>query len=243
MQQGDRIQRTNVAVQAGVVPLEGYLACPETAEAIVLFAHGSGSSRHSPRNRHVADTLNRAGFATLLCDLLTPDEARLDMWTREVRFNIELLAQRLKGAVDWVSREASTQALRIGLFGASTGAAAALITATQRPAAVGAVVSRGGRLDLAGDSVAQVKAPTLLIVGGEDTPVMALHRTASAALRVEHRLAIIPGATHLFAEPGALDAVAQLAYDWFAHHLLGAPLSAALTRYDATPSSEAAHTL
>jgi dienelactone hydrolase len=243
MQQGDRIQRTNVAVQAGVVPLEGYLACPETAEAIVLFAHGSGSSRHSPRNRHVADTLNRAGFATLLCDLLTPDEARLDMWTREVRFNIGLLAQRLTGAVDWVSREASTQALRIGLFGASTGAAAALITATQRPAAVGAVVSRGGRPDLAGDSVAQVKAPTLLIVGGEDTPVMALHRTASAALRVEHRLAIIPGATHLFAEPGALDAVAQLAYDWFAHHLLGAPLSAALTRYDATPSSEAAHTL
>jgi dienelactone hydrolase len=242
MQQGDSIQRTNVAVQAGVVPLEGYLACPEAAKAIIIFAHGSGSSRHSPRNRHVADTLNRAGFATLLFDLLTPDEERMDMWTREVRFNIELLAQRLTGAVDWVSREASTQALRIGLFGASTGAAAALITATQRPAAVGAVVSRGGRPDLAGDIVAQVQAPTLLIVGGEDTPVMALHRTASAALRVEHRLAIIPGATHLFAEPGALDAVAQLACDWFAHHLLGAPLSAALTRYDATPSSEAAHT-
>lgn len=229
MHQEDTIQRTNVVVHAGVVPLEGHLARPEAAAAIVIFAHGSGSSRHSPRNRSVADTLNRAGFATLLFDLLTPDEERMDMWTRALRFNIGLLAQRLTDAVDWVGREASTQALRIGLFGASTGAAAALITAAQRRAAVDAVVSRGGRPDLAGNIVAQVKAPTLLIVGGEDTPVIALNRTVSAALRVEHRLAIIPGATHLFAEPGALDAVAQLACDWFAHHLLGAPLSVGFT--------------
>lgn len=233
MHQDKSIQRTNVVVHAGVVPLEGYLARPEVAEAIVIFAHGSGSSRHSPRNSSVADTLNRAGFATLLFDLLTPDEERLDLWTRELRFDIGLLAQRLTDAVDWVRREASTQAMRIGLFGASTGAAAALITAAQRPTVVGAVVSRGGRPDLAGDVVAQVQAPTLLIVGGEDTPVIGLNRTASAALRVEHQVAIIPGATHLFAEPGALDAVAQLACDWFAHHLLGAPLSAASARYGA----------
>jgi len=237
MHQEDRIQRTNVVVHAGAVPLEGHLACPEAAEAIVIFAHGSGSSRHSPRNRGVADTLNRAGFATLLFDLLTADEERMDMWTRELRFNIELLAQRLTGAVDWVGREASTQALRIGLFGASTGAAAALITAAERPAAVGAVVSRGGRPDLAEEILTQVQAPTLLIVGGEDTPVIALNRTASTALRVEHRLAIIPGATHLFAEPGALDAVARLACDWFARHLLVTPLPAASARSDAEQSS------
>jgi dienelactone hydrolase len=238
MQQESIIQRTNVVVHAGAVPLEGHLARPEAAAAIVLFAHGSGSSRHSPRNRSVADTLNRAGFATLLFDLLTLDEERLDMRTRELRFNIGLLAQRLTGAVDWVGREASTQALRIGLFGASTGAAAALITAAQRPTAVGAVVSRGGRPDLAGDILAEVQAPTLLIVGGEDTPVIALNRTASTALRVAHRLAIIPGATHLFEEPGALDAVAQLACDWFAHHLLATPLSTASARFGAEQSSK-----
>lgn len=222
MQQEDRIQHTNVVVQAGTVALEGYLARPEAAEAIIVFAHGSGSSRQSPRNRFVADMLNTAGLATLLFDLLTADEERIDMWTRELRFNIGLLAERLTGAVDWVGREASTQSMRIGLFGASTGVAAALITAAQRPTAVGAVVCRGGRPDLAGEILAQVKAPTLLIVGGEDTPVIALNRLASTALQAENRLTIIPGATHLFAEPGALDSVAQLACDWFVRHLVAA---------------------
>lgn len=222
MHQEGRIQRTNVVVQAGTVALEGYLARPEAAEAIIVFAHGSGSSRQSPRNRFVADMLNTTGLATLLFDLLTADEERIDMWTWELRFNIGLLAERLTGAVDWVGREASTQSMRIGLFGASTGAAAALITAAQRPAAVGTVVCRGGRPDLAGEILAQVKEPTLLIVGGEDTPVIALNRLASTALRVENRLAIIPGATHLFAEPGALDRVAQLACDWFVRHLVAA---------------------
>jgi putative phosphoribosyl transferase len=214
------IERTAVTVQTAEVALAGYLVIPEAAAAIIVFAHGSGSSRQSPRNRFVADTLNAAGFATLLFDLLTPQEERLDVQTRELRFNIGLLAARLTETVDWLGAQSPTQALRIGLFGASTGAAAALMTAAQRPHTVGAVVSRGGRPDLAGDALPRVKAPTLLIVGGADAPVITLNRTASQALHTEHRLEIVPGATHLFVEPGALDKVAQLACDWFRHYLL-----------------------
>jgi dienelactone hydrolase len=219
MQHAQTIQRTQGIVQAGKVVLEGDLAIPKTAEAIVVFAHGSGSSRHSPRNRFVAETLNDAGLATLLFDLLTLEEERIDMRTRELRFNIQLLAERLTGAVDWVGTQPPLRALRIGLFGASTGAAAALMTAAHRPDAVGAVVSRGGRPDLAGDALPRVKAPTLLIVGGEDPVVLALNRTASQALRTDNRLEVVPGATHLFEEPGALDKVARLACHWFTQHL------------------------
>jgi putative phosphoribosyl transferase len=213
------IERTDVTVQTAKVALEGYLVVPEAAEAIIVFAHGSGSSRRSPRNRFVADTLNAAGFATLLFDLLTPEEESIDVQTRELRFNIRLLAARLTEAVDWVGVQPPTQALRIGLFGASTGAAAALITAAERPHVVEAVVSRGGRPDLAGDALPRVKAPTLLLVGGEDASVLTLNRAASHALRTENRLEIVPGATHLFTEPGALDKVAQLACDWFRQYL------------------------
>jgi putative phosphoribosyl transferase len=213
------VHHTEVTVQAGAVGLEGHLALPETTEALVIFAHGSGSSRHSPRNRFVADTLNEAGLATLLFDLLTAEEDRIDARTRELRFNIGLLADRLTGTVDWAGGYTATRELRIGLFGASTGAAAALITAAQRPAAVGAVVSRGGRPDLAGDALPRVQAPTLLIVGGEDTQVLALNRRASDALRAEKRLEVVPGATHLFEEPGKLDDVARLACEWFRRHL------------------------
>jgi putative phosphoribosyl transferase len=213
------VHHTEVTVQAGEVGLEGHLAIPETAQALVIFAHGSGSSRHSPRNRFVADTLNEAGLATLLFDLLTAEEERIDVRTRELRFNIALLADRLTGAVDWAGRHAATQRLRIGLFGASTGAAAALITAAHRPDVVGAVVSRGGRPDLAGNALPQVQAPTLLIVGGEDTQVLALNREAGDALRAEKQLEVVPGATHLFEEPGKLDDVARLACEWFGQHL------------------------
>jgi dienelactone hydrolase len=167
----------------------------------------------------VADTLYDAGLATLLFALLTLEEKRIDMQTRELRFNIQLLTERLTGAVDWVGTQPPLRALRIGLFGASTGAAAALMTAAERPEAVGAVVSRGGRPDLAGDALARVKAPTLLIVGGEDPIVLTLNRTASQALQVDYRLEIVPGATHLFEEPGALNQVARLACQWFRQHL------------------------
>jgi putative phosphoribosyl transferase len=214
-----------VLVRVGEVALEGDLALPQGAAALVVFAHGSGSSRHSPRNRLVADTLNNAGLATLLFDLLTPDEERIDLRTRELRFNIALLAERLTGAVDWARTQAATQHVHIGLFGASTGAAAALMTAVQRPETVGAVVSRGGRPDLAGDALPKVKAPTLLIVGGEDAQVLALNRQASRLLQAENRLDIIPGATHLFEEPGTLEEVARLACDWFMQHLLASTLS------------------
>ncbi len=219
MRDADTIQRTDVTVQTGEVVLEGNLALPTGTEAIVVFAHGSGSSRHSPRNQLVADTLNQAGLATLLFDLLTPAEEQIDVLTRELRFNITLLAERLTGTVDWVKHYAPTTDLQIGLFGASTGAAAALITAAQRPDVVGAVVSRGGRPDLAGDALPRVKAPTQLIVGGEDRQVIALNRQASALLHGEHRIDIVPGATHLFEEPGTLEEVARLACSWFARHL------------------------
>jgi dienelactone hydrolase len=213
------IQGSEVTVQAGGVSLEGDLAIPPGAGAIVVFAHGSGSSRHSPRNRFVADTLGAAGLATLLFDLLTPAEEAIDVQTRELRFDIALLADRLTGAVDWLGRQTYTRALRVGLFGASTGAAAAFIAAARRPEVVGAVVSRGGRPDLAGKALSVVQAPSLLIVGGNDTVVLELNRQASEQIRAECHLTVVPGASHLFEEPGKLADVAGLARDWFIRYL------------------------
>jgi dienelactone hydrolase len=208
-------------VQAGPVTLDGNLTIPEGARAVVLFAHGSGSSRHSPRNRHVARMLYEARLATLLTDLLTADEEAVDAYTLEYRFNIGLLAERLTGAVDWLKREDQTARLPVGCFGASTGAAAALIAAAERPQAVGAVVSRGGRPDLAGEALARVRAPTLLLVGGHDYPVIDLNRQALEQLRCpDKQLLIVPGATHLFEEPGTLDLVARHAAEWFTHYLV-----------------------
>ena len=208
-----------VRVAAGPMMLEGNLNLPEGARGIVLFAHGSGSSRHSPRNRYVAQLLNQASFATLLVDLLTAEEEAIDLRTAQLRFDIGFLAERLAGVTDWLVRHPDTQPLQIGYFGASTGAAAALVAAAERPAAIGAVVSRGGRPDLAGPYLPRVRAPTLLIVGGNDFQVIELNRAAFAQLRCEKELAIVPGATHLFEEPGALDQVAQLAREWFQQYL------------------------
>jgi putative phosphoribosyl transferase len=211
-----------VRVRAGAAMLDGDLRLPKGAQGIVLFAHGSGSSRHSPRNRYVAALLNEARLGTLLLDLLTPDEEAIDVRTAQLRFDIGLLAERLIGATDWLTEQPETRPLRIGYFGASTGAAAALVAAAERPGIVGAVVSRGGRPDLAGPALAHVRAPTLLIVGGQDVPVIELNRQAPAALRSEKQLVIIPGATHLFEEPGALEQVAQLAREWFERYLVQA---------------------
>jgi putative phosphoribosyl transferase len=208
-----------VRVPAGSVTLEGNLTLPEGSRAVVLFAHGSGSSRHSPRNRYVARVLNEAKLATLLIDLLTLHEEDIDARTAQLRFDIDLLAERLVDATDWLSQFPDTKHLRIGYFGASTGAAAALAAAAVRPDAVQAIVSRGGRPDLAGAALVQVRAPTLLIVGGEDVQVIELNRGALVQLRCEKKLVIVPGATHLFEEPGALDEVARLARDWFRRHL------------------------
>ena len=208
-----------VRIPAGLVALEGDLGAPEDARGIVLFAHGSGSSRHSPRNRYVARALRGAGLATMLVDLLTSEEEEVDLRTRRLRFDIGLLAERLVGATDWLTRNPETRDLRIGYFGASTGAGAALVAAAERPGAVGAVVSRGGRPDLAGDALSRVRAPTLLIVGGDDVPVIGLNREAMGQLHVEKKLQIIPGATHLFEEPGALEEVARLAAGWFVRYL------------------------
>jgi putative phosphoribosyl transferase len=211
-QDGDNL----VEVTAGDVRLEGNLVVPAQAGGLVLFAHGSGSSRHSPRNRYVAQMLREAGLATLLIDLLTAEEETVDVHTAHLRFNIDLLAERLIGATDWVK----TSGLAIGYFGASTGAAAALVATAERAEVVRAVVSRGGRPDLAGPALAGVRAPTLLIVGGEDLPVIGLNKQAMAKLgAAAKQLVIIPGATHLFEEPGALEEVARLAADWFTQHL------------------------
>lgn len=208
-----------VSVQAAEVTLEGRLAIPSGAPGIVVFAHGSGSSRLSPRNRFVAEFFNEGGLATLLFDLLTGAEHVIDERTRALRFDIALLGRRLTGAVDWLASQPETQTLRIGLFGASTGAAAALIAAAERPECVAAVVSRGGRPDLAMAALHRVKAPTLLVVGGLDAPVIQMNRDAAARLHVEHRIEIVAGATHLFEEPGKLEVVARLARDWFTRHL------------------------
>src|SRR5215203_5838057 len=217
------MKEREVRVSAGLVTLERNLDIPEGAQGIVLFAHGSGSGRHSPRNRYVAEVLREAGLATLLIDLLTPEEEEIDLRTRHLRFDIGLLAVRLTGATDWLKREPDTRNLRVGYFGASTGAGAALAAAAERPEEVGAVVSRGGRPDLAGDSLSRVQAPTLLIVGGNDIPVIGMNREAMEQMHVEKELEIVPGATHLFEEPGALEEVARLAAGWFVHHLGSAP--------------------
>ncbi|MDQ6852751.1 MAG: dienelactone hydrolase family protein [Actinomycetota bacterium] len=209
----------SLQIPAGSVVLDADLAVPEGAQGVVLFAHGSGSGRHSPRNRYVAGELQQAGLATVLADLLTPAEEQLDARTAELRFDIGLLAVRLVELTDWLTTHEPTAGLAIGLFGASTGAAAALVAATRRPAAVEAIVSRGGRPDLAGDALAAVRQPTLLIVGGRDTVVIELNRQAMAMIPGETRLEIVPGATHLFEEPGALEQVARLARDWFVRHL------------------------
>jgi putative phosphoribosyl transferase len=210
-----------VQISAGSAVLPGQLTTPENATGLVLFAHGSGSSRHSPRNQFVARTINAAGLGTLLFDLLTPDEESIDMYTREHRFNIGLLAERLMHATTWAKRTRETRDLRIGFFGSSTGGAAALLAAADNPQEIGAVVSRGGRPDLAGDALPKVQAPTLLIVGGNDNIVIELNEMARDRMRCEVKLEIVPRATHLFEEPGALEKVAQLATDWFVSHLGG----------------------
>jgi len=208
-----------VTVPSGAVSLAGTLTLPERARGLVLFAHGSGSSRFSPRNRFVAGELHVARLGTLLIDLLTPEEEAIDRRTGALRFDVGLLAERLVGATGWLREQPETRHLRIGYFGASTGAAAALVAAAQLPSTVRAVVSRGGRPDLARDALRRVRAPTLLIVGELDTPVIPLNEAALAALPGEKRLEIVPGATHLFEEPGALEAVARLARDWFVRYL------------------------
>jgi dienelactone hydrolase len=208
-----------VRLSAAGVTLEGNLDIPEGAVGIVLFAHGSGSGRRSPRNRYVARILRQGGLATLLIDLLTPEEEVIDMQTAHLRFDIPLLAERLMGATDWLTNHSSTRHLRIGYFGASTGSGAALMAAAERSDIVKAVVSRGGRPDLAGPALARVRAPVLLIVGGEDFPVIELNREAMAKLGGDKKLVIIPGATHLFEEPGTLEEVSQLAREWFQRYL------------------------
>jgi dienelactone hydrolase len=214
----ERVEKP-VRVAAGAVAVEGDLVLPEGATGIVLFAHGSGSSRVSPRNRSVAGDLARRGLATLLIDLLTAEEEAADLETAHLRFDIGLLAGRLAGATTWLARNRETRDLRIGYFGASTGAAAALVAAASRPESVAAVVSRGGRPDLAGDALPRVEAPTLLIVGEDDLEVLELNREAYDRLSCEKKLEIVPFASHLFEEPGALEAVARLAGDWFVKHL------------------------
>jgi dienelactone hydrolase len=215
------VHESLVQIPADGVLLEGDLTVPRDAGGIVVFAHGSGSGRFSPRNRAVADVLVRAGLATLLMDLLTAQEERVDLRTAHLRFDIDLLGRRVIATIDWLATETAAKDLSVGCFGASTGAAAALVAAADRPERVGAVVSRGGRPDLAGDALRRVTAPTLLIVGGNDPEVLALNRAALAALAGEARLEIVPGATHLFEEPGALERVAELARDWFLRHLAG----------------------
>lgn len=213
------IEHRELEIRAGKLSLPGILALPTPARGIVVFAHGSGSSRFSSRNRFVADLLNRAGLATLLFDLLTAEEHGVDQFTREYRFDIPRLGDRMIATVDWLKGQAELGMLSLGLFGASTGAAAALIAAAARPVEVAAVVSRGGRPDLAGASLPLVQAPTLFIVGGLDGPVIDLNRGAAEKLRCQHRVEIVPGATHLFEEPGTLEIAAGLARDWFVKYL------------------------
>jgi dienelactone hydrolase len=206
---------TTIVLPGGLV-LYADVGTPETLPAgVVVFAHGSGSGRHSPRNHFVADVLRAAGMQTLLLDLLTPGEEVVDLRTREYRFDIDLLSERVTAAVDWVAADGERFPGSIGVFGASTGAAAALVAAARRPGDVAAVVSRGGRPDLAGHALAEVRAPTLLIIGGDDPTVIRLNREARALMSAETELEIVPGATHLFEEPGALEAVADLAAAWF----------------------------
>jgi putative phosphoribosyl transferase len=215
-----------VRIAAGRASLDGDLTLPAGARGVVLFAHGSGSSRMSSRNRYVAQELRRSALGTLLMDLLTSEEEAVDARTAHLRFDIGLLADRLGAATEWLRDDPRTSRLAVGYFGASTGGGAALVAAADRPAEVGAVVSRGGRPDLAGEALARVQAPTLLIVGGRDEPVIGMNREALARLRCEKRMEIVPGATHLFEEPGTLEEVARLAAAWFARHLAGGALPA-----------------
>ena len=218
--------RRSIGIGAGGVTLEGDLVVPADPKGIVLFAHGSGSSRHSSRNRYVASALNGAGFGTLLLDLLTRQEEIDEAQTGHLRFDIAFLAERLVYALKWLRAQPETAYLPAGLFGASTGAGAALVAASEFPDGIRAVVSRGGRPDLAGDFLLTVQAPTLLIVGGNDIPVIELNKLAMERLRTEHKLVIVPGATHLFEEPGTLEQVAHLAGEWFSRHLSGTPAPA-----------------
>jgi len=220
VENSDTSSETLVRVNAGPLTLEGNLTIPGGAGGVVLFAHGSGSSRHSPRNRYVAEVLNQARLATLLIDLLTSDEEEYDMRTAELRFDIPLLAGRLTAATDWLLENESTSFMKLGYFGASTGAAAALVASTERPDAVNAIVSRGGRPDMAGEALPLVQAPTLLIVGGNDTQVITLNEMAYDRLQSEKEMSIIPGATHLFSEPGTLEEVSRLAAGWFTRYLV-----------------------
>jgi len=208
-----------VQVDAGSARLVGDLEVPAGAAGVVVFAHGSGSGRHSPRNRFVAEQLRAGGLATLLFDLLTAEEQAVDVETGQLRFDVEMLAGRLVAATEWLVVHPAARGLQIGYFGASTGATAALIAAAERPDLVGAVVSRGGRPDLAGLALPRVRAPTLLIVGGSDYPVISWNRDALSFMSCERSLEVVPGATHLFEETGALDTVARLARDWFTRYL------------------------
>jgi putative phosphoribosyl transferase len=215
------MEQVATLIPLGKLGLAADVSLPDRATGLVLFAHGSGSSRHSPRNRHVADVLNRGAIGTILTDLLTEEEEALDMQTAELRFDISLLGRRLVGITDWIGRQPGLKSQGLGYFGASTGAAAALVAAAERPKIVQAVVSRGGRPDLAGAALKGVLAPTLFIVGGDDPVVLDLNYEAMAQLprQTEHKLEIIPGASHLFEEPDALDRVAALARNWFREHL------------------------
>lgn len=209
-----------VRLTTGDVTLQGDLGIPDNAQGVVLFAHGSGSGRHSSRNRFVADYLRTAGLATLLIDLLTREEEEVDQHTGHLRFDIGLLADRLVGATDWLGRDRRTESLPLGYFGASTGGGAALVAAARRPERVDAVVSRGGRPDLAGEALAQVQAPTLMLVGGLDYPVITMNQEAYERLAAPiKKMHIIPGASHLFEEPGKLHEVARLAAQWFTRYL------------------------
>lgn len=213
----DKGKLVNVSLDSATI--EGNLSIPEGAEGIVLFAHGAGSSRNSPRNNFVAEQLRQGGLATLLIDLLTPDEKEIDRRTRQVRFDIDRLGRRVVGTTDWLRDQAETEKLNIGIFGSSTGAAGALIAAAKRPDVVDAVVSRGGRVDMAESILDQVSAPALFIVGEKDVQVLDLNRQALKKVEVEKQLEIVSGAGHLFEEPGALEEVARLARAWFKDHL------------------------
>jgi putative phosphoribosyl transferase len=221
----DRFERVDenrfVQVQAGSVHLDGNLYFPENPAGLVVFVHGSGSSRHSPRNQYIAGEIQQAGMATLLFDLLTPEEEEIDLRTRHLRFDINLLARRTIETADWLNQQHFLRNLKIGFFGASTGAAAALIAAAERPEITGAIVSRGGRPDLAANALPKVEAATLLIVGQMDYPVLELNQQSLAQMSPERisEMAVVPGASHLFEEPGALEHVAQLATNWFRQHL------------------------
>lgn len=213
---------TELVVQAGEISLGGYLAVPDSVQGLVVFVHGSGSSRFSPRNQYVAGIMNQGGLATLLFDLLTADENEIDMRTRALRFDIDLLSERTTAALDWLAGQKSVSDLPVGLFGSSTGAAAALNAAAVRPDQVSAVVSRGGRPDLAMGALPRVKAPTLMLVGGLDYSVIEMNERAAAAMQAPCRIEIVEGATHLFEEPGKLEQVAARARDWFLEYLTSA---------------------